>query len=587
MVTALPVAGSTGDDVVLCDPFHQELLRVNGVTGALVWRLNAGQPIVAAPVTSGKSLLLLTQDQRLLFINAATGDAPHYLHLPQAVKLPPVVNAAHGLTYLVADQSNLYVIADGRCRQVLHLGHEPGTIAAAPGVASDALLVAVNESSDEATIRVVSISPSQKDEPLQTVARIGVKGTINTAPVATVGGAAVVTTQGGLIALASGESGEAASFHVTARLDPSLDDRLEHFALFDGKSVWVTGRQLTGYAVPGSNGPSAEGQIVPQTTLEQGSKFAAPPANVGGALFYAAERPGVPGATASTIDLATNELVWQTWLAAPLVAAPTIGAITGKLTAVTASGGMFRLLPAELRPHAQPTQPIVSVEASRLGKPLSSLLALPDERFAISSGAGTTPIAIYDPQDQERQFRWLVSPHELAAAPASFAGGVMAACVNGEVSLLDPLARVDRMAKPYAISLPGVTEWKWQVPQAVERKAGRRQAGRVVRRRSAHDRAPYHGRGPLPSAYGSGGCPVKARARIADRRARQVGLRGQRRRQACEFHPARPFAGQIAGPGRPRGVGTANRRQSGACGDGQESFDRRRWPAADDLASGA
>jgi hypothetical protein len=147
-----------------------------------------------------------------------------------------------------------------------------------------------------------------------------------------------------------------------------------------------------------------------------------------------------------------------------------VGSITGKLTVVTASGGMFRLPPAELRAGARPAEPIVTVEASRLGKPLSSLLALPEERFAISSGAGTTPIAIYDPQEQERQFRWLVSPHELAAAPASFAGGVMAACADGEVSLLDPMARVDRMAKPYAITLPGVTEWKWQVPQSVDDK---------------------------------------------------------------------------------------------------------------------
>ena len=309
-VTALPVAGSSGGDVILCGPFHQELLRVNGLTGELVWRLNIGQPIVAAPVSAGKSLLLLTQDQRLLFIDAATGDAQHYLHLPQAVKLPPVVDAAHGLTYLVADQSNLYVIADGRCRQVLHLGHESGTIAAAPGVAGDVLLVAVNESSEEGTIRVVSIAPSQKDQPLQTVERISVKGNIDTPPVATAAGAAVVTTQGALIALARGASGEAASLHVSARLDPSLDDKLEHFALFDGKSFWVTGRQLTGYAVQ-----SADGQIAPQTTLEQGSKFAEPPTIDGGALFYVASRPGMQGAIAAAIDLTTNEPVWQTWLA--------------------------------------------------------------------------------------------------------------------------------------------------------------------------------------------------------------------------------------------------------------------------------
>ena len=465
-VTALQVAGSSAADVVLCDPFHQELLRVNGLTGALVWRLNVAQPIVAAPVSAGKSLLLVTKDQRLLFIDAATGESRHYLQLPQTVKLPPAVDAKHGLTYLVAEQSNLYVIADGRCRQVLHLGHEQGTITAAAGVAGDTLLVAVNESPEEATLRVISIAASQKDEPLQTAGRISVKGaTIDTAPVATGSGAAVITAQGGLIALAASDSGDTASFRVTARLDPALDEKSEHFALFDGKSLWVTGRQLTGYAIQ-----SADGQIVRRTTLEQGSKFVEPPAIEDGSLFYAAERPAMPGVTVSAINLATNEPVWQTWLAAPLAAAPTIGSVTGKLTAVTASGGMFRLPPEAIRAGARPAEPIVTVEASRLSKPLCSLLALPGERFAISSGAGTTPIAIYDPQDQERQFRWLVSPHELAAAPASFAGGVMAACANGEVSLLDPLARVDRMAKPYAISLPGVTEWKWQVPQPVDDK---------------------------------------------------------------------------------------------------------------------
>ena len=50
---------------------------------------------------------------------------------------------------------------------------------------------------------------------------------------------------------------------------------------------------------------------------------------------------------------------------------------------------------------------------------------------------------------------------KLSAAPASFAGGVLAPCLNGQVFLLDPLARLDMIAKPYTISLPGVTVWNW------------------------------------------------------------------------------------------------------------------------------
>ncbi len=109
-VTALPVAGPSASDVVLCDPVHQELLRVQGTTGGLLWRLVLGQPAVAQPVTMGKWLLLPTKDNRLLLIDPATGDSPRYFQLPQAVRLPPVVDAAHGLIFLAAEHSNLIVL---------------------------------------------------------------------------------------------------------------------------------------------------------------------------------------------------------------------------------------------------------------------------------------------------------------------------------------------------------------------------------------------------------------------------------------------------------------------------------------------
>ena len=61
---------------------------------------------------AGKWLLLLTKDQRLLLIDLATGDSPRYFQLPQAVRLPPVVDAAHGLIFLAAEHSNLIVLDD-------------------------------------------------------------------------------------------------------------------------------------------------------------------------------------------------------------------------------------------------------------------------------------------------------------------------------------------------------------------------------------------------------------------------------------------------------------------------------------------
>ena len=492
-VAALPIADASGGDVVLSDPIHQEVLRVKGRTGEMLWRLNVGLPFALAPAQEGKSLLLLTQEpkeQHLIYVDLAGGEAQRILKLPQAVRVPPVVDAAHGLTYLVAEQANIYVFAEGRCRQVLHLAHEAGTVAAAPAVAGDFLLVPVNTARNEVTVRVLSIAAAKEDGPLESVQRIRLKGYVDAPPVALGSGAVVVTAQGGMVALERDAAGGKLPFRIAARIDTALEEKTGNFAVSDGSSFWVAGAELTRYAIE-------QGRIAPKAASDQGARFVATPA-IDGAMFTVAHKASFPGAIVSAIDGATCEPVWRTWVAAPLAAEPLAGPASGKLTAVTVSGGMFRMPPAELRPHAAPADPVLSVEAARLTGPLRSLLALPAERFAMSSGKGSRQIVVYDPQEQDRRFRWLVSPSELAAPPAAFAGGLFAPCLNGQVCLLDPSAREDMLATPYAAGPKDNAVWQWRTPQTVEQ-----QAGRVVRRRSADDyRSPGRRAGRRRSAKG-------------------------------------------------------------------------------------
>ena len=175
----------------------------------------------------------------------------------------------------------------------------------------------------------------------------------------------------------------------------------------------------------------------------------------------------MPGAMVSAFDPEKGEPIWRTWLAAPLAAAPALGSVSGKLTAVTASGGMFRGLPDGLRSAGKPWEPILAIDSSRLTKPLVSMLPLPGERFAMTSGADTRQIAIYDPKEQDRQFRWLLSPQEISAAPGAFAGGLLTACVNGQVFLLDPDA-LGNMAKPMDPGIKNLSIWNWRTPVAVD-----------------------------------------------------------------------------------------------------------------------
>ena len=136
-------------------------------------------------------------------------------------------------------------------------------------------------------------------------------------------------------------------------------------------------------------------------------KFVRAPAIDGDAIFQVLQKPGMPGMTVAAFDAKKNEAVWQTWLAAPLVSEPALGAVSGKLTAVTQSGGMFRASLDGLKPLGTPWEPVLAIDSSRLAKPLCSLLPLPGEMLAMTSGSDTSQILIYDPKEQDKLLRWL------------------------------------------------------------------------------------------------------------------------------------------------------------------------------------
>jgi outer membrane protein assembly factor BamB len=458
--SVLPIEGSSGGDVVACDPVHQELLRLRGTTGELVWRLAVKQPIVTAPVQMGSELLLLTQDRRLNRIDVATGNSNRFFPLLQPVRLPPVADAARGLVFLAADHSNLIVLDAEECRQVLHVGYEAGKVAAAPAIVGDFLFLPMNDPSGEAAIRIFLISKDKNNEPLRPVQSVRVPGSVDTTPVALGRGIAVVTAQGGLFVIDRNASGNL-PFEVIASRPIVGTEKSTHYVLSDGAKCWLADWQLTRYAVH-----IEDHRIIPQALSDLGMRFVQSPRIENGAMFQVLQRSGMPGLTISAFDPDKNEPIWQTWLGAPLVAEPVLG-VSGNLTAATASGGVFRGLPGEIKPRAKPWEPVVSIGTGALLKPLSSLMALPGEIFAITGGAGTKGIVIYNPKEQDKQFRWLRSTHEMSAPPGFFAGGLLTACVNGQVFLLDLQAQGD-MAKPLEPSLAGVTNWDWRTPVAID-----------------------------------------------------------------------------------------------------------------------
>ena len=117
------------------------------------------------------------------------------------------------------------------------MGHEAGKIAAPPAIVGDFLLLPVNDTPGEATIRVFSISKDKEGEPLRPVQTIRVAGSIDTTPVAVGRGAAVVTAQGSLFAFERNEAGDKLPFQVVASKPVSLKEKATHYAVSGGRHV--------------------------------------------------------------------------------------------------------------------------------------------------------------------------------------------------------------------------------------------------------------------------------------------------------------------------------------------------------------
>src|SRR6185503_19802230 len=109
-------------------------LAINARTGALRWRRTISEPFDAQPVLLPDRVLVSTRSGRLVSVDMKTGNVKGYIHVPQQLVVGAAVDSRGQHYYQLAEHSNLYVLsaADGRCVEVIFLGHEPVTIDTPP-----------------------------------------------------------------------------------------------------------------------------------------------------------------------------------------------------------------------------------------------------------------------------------------------------------------------------------------------------------------------------------------------------------------------------------------------------------------------
>lgn len=457
----IPVSSQPGADVLVVASAAQELWRVQARTGEVVWRFPVGEAFHAWPILEGTEALLPTDSGRIVRIDVETGASPGFIQLGQPLRVEPAIDPVQGLLFQLADHSNLYVLSrsDKTCREVCYLGHEGGTILTPPAVISRYLILAENTGLETATLRVFGIG-TEEGKTLAPLQQIRVQGNVDTAIVVASPRVLVTTDQGRIYLFEIRGEDPKQPVHQVAETALEGGAQLARFPLAGQGAFWVADRQLTKFDIQASRG-----RLVPQWIRDEHAAYVQPLAAVGEVVYHARTPDGLRGLVMAASDMAEGAKLWETFLAAPLVAAPRVESGGASLTAVASSGAVFRPTADQIQGHSVMKAAVAAWTPAELTRAVEGGTVTSEGAMALSSGRDAQRVAILFRGDTGR-FRWLNVPDPAASLPACLGQGVLVPTLSGLVYWLDPQTN-QKLSEPFQPQLSGPQPVAWTRPQAV------------------------------------------------------------------------------------------------------------------------
>lgn len=466
------ITEKAGSDAIMVDAERNEVLRVEAATGRPRWRHAVGERFDAHPVVADSRLLVATRSGRLVRIDLETGSSSDYIQLPQQLRVGPAVDFRRSAMYQVAEHSNLFVLSleDGAPKQVVYLGHAPGSVTVAPVVINRYLVVADNDGVDHATLRVLSLEAEEADQPpVRLLQSVRLKGHVDSAPQVYGARMLVATDRGELYVfeisgtdlenpLASRAEGMASE--ERGQTNQEKPEGLVRFPLLQGGRVWIADNQLTRYDLQPS-----QGRLQPRGIKNEKSATLQPLFAIGETVFHVRRKIGLPGVLVSAVGPEKVEPYWETHLAAPLAVEPIVDAEAGRITAVTSIGAIFHLRIDGLESQAAQDQPTVALKPAEIRGPVTDVVRLKDRLLVMAAGSGATQLPVFDPREGDR-FRWLFLPNPLAGRPVAFGDGLLAPCEVGQVFFLEPRSG-DKLTEPFQPTLESGVPVRWSPPALV------------------------------------------------------------------------------------------------------------------------
>lgn len=173
---AVPVETSRSG-VLLFDTTQNQLMLLDRRTGELAWR-QAIEPAAGPPLVLEGQIYLPTRDGFLYRIDADSGRITSRLKFPQRLFAPPLAMADGQHILVIGDSEFAYTLGLNplECQLATQIGHQAGTIEAAPLMIGQHVLIAENDRATSSRLRV--LNASKAEQRLSDVAESRVEGHI-------------------------------------------------------------------------------------------------------------------------------------------------------------------------------------------------------------------------------------------------------------------------------------------------------------------------------------------------------------------------------------------------------------------------
>lgn len=146
-----PIPSAEEPSALVFDSRSNELLRLDGRSGKLIWRLELGEPIHAPPLILGNQAAIAAPGGNFMVANLETGKLAGTLKLGRRLASASPIADEQGQYFLaLADEANVFVMSREPlgCVSVVYNGHSAGSIPCAPARLGRYVVVAENHTLD-------------------------------------------------------------------------------------------------------------------------------------------------------------------------------------------------------------------------------------------------------------------------------------------------------------------------------------------------------------------------------------------------------------------------------------------------------